>query len=93
MSKATLQVEKFRPSVQSLYFVLGSKSCIYLQVWYANFLKDCPSGELSEKKFIQVYVLLAKIFPGYHFLCKLMMLIKVLKQSFDGSRSQGQGQG
>jgi len=37
-----------------------------LEVWYANFLKDCPSGELSEKKFIQVYALLAKIFPGGH---------------------------
>ena len=35
------------------------------KVYTANFLKDCPSGELSEKKFIQVYALLAKIFPGY----------------------------
>merc|ERR1712127_31690 len=43
-----------------------SMSRAMLQVWYSNFLKDCPEGELSEKKFIQVYALLAKIFPGGH---------------------------
>jgi len=35
-----------------------------LEAWYANFLKDCPSGELSEAKFVQVYALLSKVFPG-----------------------------
>ena len=53
---------KYKLSKADLLFLMENTQFTkqQIQVWYAGFIVDCPSGELSKAKFIEVY---QQLFP------------------------------
>jgi hippocalcin-like protein 1 len=53
---------KFKLPQRDLQFLVENTEFTrqQIEVWYAGFIVDCPSGELSKAKFIEVY---QQLFP------------------------------